>query len=357
MKTANHNRRRALKSLVLASSAVPGMLYAASNKVKLKMATSWAPNTPFLHDAADYFAKTLKSASNGAIDIKIYPAGSLVPALGVFDAVSAGQIDLYHSATYYWYGKNSAFSVFGGTPFGLTDLEMNAWMRFGDGLKLWRELAAKYNLYPLLGGNTGYQMGGWFKKPINSVEDLQGLKIRMPGLAGQILTKLGASTPLMAGGEIYLALERGVIDATDWVAPALDISTGFHKIAKYYYTGWQEPASGTGFVFNINVWNNLSSEHKALAVAVSNDTNIRMAAAFQAQNPIALKKLVQEGAEVKRMPKSILDVAKKAFLEVVNEESSKNPDFKKAWESYSGFLNEQKEYSSLTLGHYYTERA
>ena len=357
MQPQNPTRRNALKSLAagaLAASAAP--LYAASAKLKLKMATSWAPNTPFLHDAAVYFANTLKSASNGSIDIRIYPAGALVPALGVFDAVSAGQIDIFHSATYYWGGKNSAFNVFAGTPFGLTDSEMNAWMRFGGGHALWARVCEKYNLYPLLGGNTGYQMGGWFKKRIESLQDLQGLKIRMPGLAAQIYTKLGASTPLLPGGEIYLALERGVIDATDWIAPAIDINTGFYKVAKYYYTGWHEPASSAEFVFNKKVWDSLSKEQQMLITAVSNDTNTRMTAQFQAQNPAALQKLKEQGAEVVRFPKAVLDAAKKAFAEVVAEESAKNPDFKTAWESYSGFLAQQRAYSALTLGAYFGER-
>ncbi len=357
MENTTNKRRDFIKGAALAGAGavfVPTIL--SAKKTRLKMATSWAANTPILQEGADYFAQTLKTLSNGDIDIKIYPAGTLVPALGVFDAVSAGQIDIYHSATYYWSGKNSAFNVYAGVPFGMIDTEMNAWMRFGGGLELWRKLAARYNLYPLLGGNTGIQMGGWFRKPINSLKDIDGLKMRMPGLGAKVLTKLGASTPMLPGGEIFLALERGVIDATEWVSPALDISTGFQKIAKYYYTGWHEPASTAEIVFNKKIWDSLSKEQQMLIQVVSDDMNTRMTAMFQAQNATALNKLIEQGVEVKTLPQDVLEAFNKTFKEVIEEEIASNKDFKEAWESYNNFFKGQKEWSKVGIEQYLQNR-
>lgn len=350
-------RREFIQKAALATAAIPAVASASSGKkIRLKMATSWPASMPILQSTADYFAKRVGEMSGGAMEIKIYHAGSLVPPLGVFDAVSAGQIDLYHSATYYWSGKNSAFSVFAGTPFGMVDNEMLAWMRFGGGLELWRELGAKYNVYPLLGGNTGIQMGGWFKKPVEKLADLKGLKMRIPGLGAQILSKLGVNTVMMAGGEIYLALERNVIDASEWVAPALDLSVGFHKVAKYYYTAWHEPASTAEFVFNTKSWAGLPPEYQAIIEVASQDANVRMTAESQARNAPAMRDLLKQGVEVKTFPADVMAACKKALGEVVVEESAKNPDFKKAWESYSSFLEEQKDWTKLGLGRYLETR-
>lgn len=346
-------RRDFIKSAAIAGVALPLAAEASSGKkIRLKMATSWPANMPILQSTADYFAKRVKEMSGGNLDIKIYHANSLVPALGVFDAVSAGQIDLYHSATYYWSGKNSAFSIFAGTPFGMVDNELLAWMRFGGGLELWRELGAKYNVYPLLGGNTGIQMGGWFKKPVEKLEDLQGLKMRIPGLGAQILAKLGVNTVMMPGGEIYLALERNVLDASEWVAPSLDVSVGFYKVAKYYYTSWHEPASTAEFVFNAKTWAGLPAEYQAILEVAAQDANVRMSAEAQAKNAPAMRELLQKGVEVRTFPEEIIKACKKALDEVVAEESAKNPDFAKAWKSYASFLEEQKEWTKLGMARY-----
>ncbi len=337
-------RRDFLKGAALGSVALPSAL-AAKSGMTLKMATSWPARMPILQTTADYFADRVAQMTNGELKIKIYPANTLVPALGVFDAVSAGQIDLYHSGTYYWTGKNSAFSIFAGTPFGMVDNEIAAWMRFGGGLDLWRDVAAQYNLYPLLGGNTGMQMGGWFRKPVNSLKDLKGLKMRIPGLGAEILTKLGVNTVMMAGGEIYLALERNVIDASEWVSPALDLSVGFHKVAKYYYTSWHEPASTAEFVFNKKLWDSLPKDFKAVLEVASFDANARMSAEAQAKNAVALKELIKLGVEIKTFPKDVVEAAKVAMADVVKEHSAKNKDFVRVWKSYSSFLEEQKDWT------------
>jgi len=202
-----------------------------NKKTVINLATSWPAHFPIMGTGVEKFAQRVKDVSGGSLEIKIYPKNVLVPALAVFDACSSGQIDAFHSGPYYWKGKNSAFSLFSGIPFGFTAEEINSWMLFGDGLSLWREQYAKYNLYPLLGGNTNIQMGGWFKKPINSLEDIQGLKMRIPGLGGEVFSKMGVNPVLLPAGEIYTSLERGVIDTTEWVGPALDIKMGFYKVA------------------------------------------------------------------------------------------------------------------------------
>lgn len=346
-------RRKFVQTAALASLATPTILSAKTRKkTRLKMATSWPATMPILQTTAKYFADSVKAMTNGALDIKIYPAGTLVPPLGVFDAVSAGQIDLYHSATYYWSGKNPAFSIFAGTPFGLTDNEMAAWMRFGKGLDLWRDVAGKYNLYPLLGGNTGMQMGGWFRKPINSLKDLKGLKMRIPGMGADILSKLGVSTVMMAGGEIYLALERNVIDASEWVSPALDLNVGFYKVAKYYYTGWHEPASTAEFVFNAKKFASLPKEFQAILEVASQDANARMTAEAQAKNAVAMKKLLKEGVEVRTFPKDVVSAAKKAMTQVIKEHSAKSKDFARVWKNYSEFLEVQKDWTKIGLLRY-----
>lgn len=334
-------------------ATMPSSAFASENKkVRLKMVTSWPANYPILQTNVDFFARRVKEVSGGRIEIKVYPKDSLVPALGVFDATSGGQVDLYHSATYYWNGKNSAFSVIAGIPFGMTDTEWQAWIYFGGGLEIWREIAAKYNLYPLPGGNTGAQMGGWFKKEISSLKDLKGLKMRIPGIGSAVLSKLGVNTILIPGGEIFVSLEKNVIDATEWVGPALDINMGFSKIAKYYYTGWHEPASNTEIVFNLKKWDKLPDEYKAIIEVCANEMNSRMMYEFQSENAKALEKLAKENIEVRTLPEDVIEAAKVALKEIMSENSKKNSDFQKAYASYEEFMKKQKKWSEIGLVRY-----
>ena len=231
--------------------------YNKNKKTIIKLATSWPAHFPIMGIGVERFAQRVKDISGGSLEIKLYPKNVLVPALAVFDACSSGQIDAFHSGPYYWKGKNSAFSLYSGIPFGFTAEEINSWMLFGGGLDLWREQYAKYNLHPFMGGNTNIQMGGWFRKPIESIEDMKGLKMRIPGLGGEVFAKMGVNPILLPAGEIYTSLERGVIDATEWVGPALDIKMGFHKVAPYYYSGWHEPGSILELTFNKKSWEKL----------------------------------------------------------------------------------------------------
>ena len=318
-----------------------------NKKVRLKLATSWPAHFPIMGTGVERFVDRVKEASGGSLRIKLYPKNTLVPALAVFDAASAGQIDMFHSGPYYWKGKNLAFTLFSGTPFGFTAEEINAWMLFGGGYELWRELYGRYNLYPLMGGNTNVQMGGWFRKPIDSLADLKGLKMRMPGLGGEVFSKLGVNPILLPAGEIYSSLERSNIDATEWVGPALDIKMGFYKVAKYYYSGWHEPGSILELTFNKRKWEKLSSEHQTILEMASSEMNNNMAYEFAYENSMALSKMEELGVELRTFPEDVTIAAKKALKEVITEFSAKNTDFKKVYESASAYLDKSKAWSDI----------
>jgi len=323
-----------------------------NKKTVIKLATSWPAHFPIMGTGVEKFAQRVKDISGGSLEIKLYPKNTLVPALAVFDACSSGQIDAFHSGPYYWKGKNSAFSLYSGIPFGFTAEEVNSWMLFGGGMELWREQYAKYNLHPLLGGNTNIQMGGWFRKPINSLADMQGLKMRIPGLGGEVFAKMGVNPVLLPAGEIYTSLERGVIDATEWVGPALDIKMGFYKVAPYYYSGWHEPGSVLELTFNKYSWEKLGFEHKAMIEVASSEMNANMTYEFHAQNIVALQKLKSLNVKLSQFPKDVTDAGKKALSQVIDELSSKNSDFERVYSSISKHLQLSKEWSDASLGYF-----
>lgn len=323
-----------------------------NKKVKLKLATSWPAHFPIMGTGVEEFVQMVSRASGGSIDIKLYPKNTLIPALAVFDAASSGEIDIFHSGPYYWKGKNSAFSLFSGMPFGMSAEEINSWMHYGGGYEIWREMYGRYNLYPFLGGNTNIQMGGWFRKEINSLEDLKGLKMRVPGLGGEVFSTLGVNPILLPAGEIYTALERGVIDATEWVGPALDMKMGFYKVAPYYYSGWHEPGSILELTFNEHSFSKLSDEHKAIIEMASEQMNAKMSYEFHTKNSFALNELKKRGVEFRSFPDNIIKAAKTGLKEVIQIQSSKNRDFKRVYESASSFLNASKSYSEISLKNY-----
>ncbi len=321
-------------------------------KTVLKLATSWPAHFPIMGTGVENFVDRVKRASGGSIEIKLYPKNTLVPALAVFDAASSGEIDIFHSGPYYWKGKNSAFSLFSGMPFGMTAEEINAWMHYGGGYELWRKMYAQYNLYPLLGGNTNIQMGGWFRKDIRSLADLKGLKMRVPGLGGEVFSKLGVNPILLPAGEIYTALERGVIDATEWVGPALDMKMGFYKVAPYYYSGWHEPGSILELTFNLQSWEKLPDEHKVIIEMASEELNSKMAYEFHTQNTLALDSLRQAGVHFRSFPEDVIKSAKEGLKDVIDTEAKLNPDFQEVYESASNFLETSKLYTDISLKNY-----
>ena len=327
-----------------------------NKKSIIKLATSWPAHFPIMGVGVERFAQRVKDVSGGSLEIKLYPKNTLVPALAVFDACSSGQIDAFHSGPYYWKGKNSAFSLYSGIPFGFTAEEINSWMLFGGGLELWREQYAKYNLHPFMGGNTNIQMGGWFRKPIESLKDMQGLKMRIPGLGGEVFAKMGVNPILLPAGEIYTSLERGVIDATEWVGPALDIKMGFYKVAPYYYSGWHEPGSILELTFNKQSFNKLSFEHQSIIEVCSSEMNSNMTSEFHAENIKALAKLKELDINILQYPKDVTDAGKVALKEVILELSTKNSDFKKVYNSIEQHLNLSKEWSDISLRYFLNER-
>ena len=320
-------------------------------KTTLKLATSWPAHFPIMGTGVDRFAKKCNILSSGSLEIKVYPKNILVPALEVFDATSSAQIDAFHSGIYYWKGKNSAFSIFGGMPLGLVSEEMITWMKFGGGYELWKELYAKFNLYPLIGGTTGPQMGGWFKKEINSLEDIKGLKMRIPGLGGEVMKSLGANPVLLPAGEIYTSLERGTIDATEWVGPALDSLMGFYKVAPYYYTGWHEPGSLLEVTFNKARWEKLSNEHKEIIKTATDEMTHTMLEEFRYENAKILQTLKKE-ITIKSFPKEIIQKAKEALNTILEKESLKSDDFKRVLKSYEDFSKINREWSDISSKHF-----
>ncbi len=323
-----------------------------NKKTKLKLATSWPAHFPIMGTGVENFVERVHKASGGSIEIKLYPKNTLIPALAVFDAASSGEIDVFHSGPYYWKGKNSAFSLFSGMPFGMTAQEINSWMHFGGGYELWRSMYEKYNLYPFLGGNTNIQMGGWFRKEINELNDLEGLKMRVPGLGGEVFSTMGVNPILLPAGEIYTALERGVIDATEWVGPALDLKMGFYKVAPYYYSGWHEPGSILELTFNHQSWKKLSQEHQVIIEMASEEMNSKMLYNFQVQNAQALVELKKLNVKLRDFPSDVIKAAKDGLEDVIATQSASNNDFRKVYESASNFLKTSKSYTDLSLKNY-----
>ncbi len=329
---------------------------AKRERVKLKLATSWPAHFPIMGTGVERFAQMVHDLSGGSLEIKIYPKNILVPALAVFDATSRGQIDAFHSGPYYWKGKNAAFALFSGAPLKMTAGELNCWMNYGGGYDLWRELYAKYNLYPFIGGNTGVQMGGWFRKPIESLEDLKGLKMRIPGLGGEVMAKLGVNPILLPAGEIFTALERGTIDATEWVGPALDIKMGFYKVARYYYTGWHEPGSILELTFNKIRYDRLSEEHKAIIKYAAEAMSTEMYHEFMHENAVALKKLEEMDVQIRNFPPEIIEAAKEAMRQVAKEQSEKSADFKRVFESMERYYSLIKPWTQISETRFCTIR-
>lgn len=318
--------------------------------IEWKMVTSWPKGFPGLGTAPEYFAKEVGRMSGGRLNIHVLAAGELVPALGVFDAVSKGSAEVGHSGAYYWKGKVNASPFFSTVPFGMTAQEMNAWLYYGGGMELWRELYAPYNLYPLAGGNSGVQMAGWFNKEINAIEDMQGLKMRIPGLAGEVFSRVGGIAVNIPGGELYTALKTGVIDATEWVGPYNDLAVGFYEVAKYYYyPGWHEPGTTMELTVNKEAFEALPDDLKAIVETAAISTNQLMLSEYTARNNQALQELIHKhGVQVKQLPLSVLKTLKKESEGVLQEMVQGDPMAEKIFKSYRSFLEGVETYHKLS---------
>jgi TRAP-type mannitol/chloroaromatic compound transport system substrate-binding protein len=319
----------------------------AQGKRELKMVTTWPKNFPGLGTAAERLAKKITMGSNGSLSVKVYAAGELVPPFESFDAVSQGTADIYHGADYYWQGKSKAFNFFCTVPFGLTATEMNAWIYHGGGQELWDELSAGFNIKPFMAGNTGVQWGGWFNKEINSLEDFKGLKMRMPGLGGEVLRRVGATAVSLPGGEIFPALQAGTIDATEWVGPWNDLAFGFYKVAKYYYwPGFHEPGTTLSSGINKGVWDSLDSAQQSLITSCMAAENDYALAEFNAHNAAALDTLVNKHkVDVRRTPNELLNALGDASGKVLADVASSDALTQRVYDSFIAFRKKSIAYS------------
>lgn len=306
-----------------------------------KMVTSWPKNYPGLGTGAERLAERINAMSAGRLTVKVYAAGELVPALEVFDAVSRGTAEMGHGTPYYWKGKVPAAQFFSSVPFGLSTLEMNAWLSKGGGQALWDETYAPYGVKPLSAGNTTMQMGGWYNKEINSLDDIKGLKIRMPGLGGEVLTKLGAITVNLPGGEIFTALQTHVIDATDWVSPYNDLAFGLHKAAKYYYfPGWQEPQAVVESMVNQKAFDSLPADLQAIVVEAARAATLDMMDDYVFHNAKSLGQLKEQGVAIKRFPDEVLAAMKRESQAVLEDLAGQNDLNGRIWKSMKTFQDE-----------------
>ncbi len=339
----------------VASTASAPVIWAQGKTYQWKMVTTWPPEMPVLQTGAQRFAKRVEELSQGRMKIQVYAAGELVPALGTFDAVSQGTVEAGSGASYYWAGKVPAAQWFSAVPFGFNPQGINTWFYSGGALKLWEEVYAPFNLVPRPQGNTGVQMGGWFRKKIESVNDFKGLKMRIPGLGGKVIAKAGGTVVLLAGGEIYTSLERGVIDATEWVGPLHDLRMGFYQATKYYYyPGWHEPGTTLEVIFNKKAYDELPGDLKAILDAVAAETNHWSLCEFEAQNGEALETLItKHGVELLRFPDSVLNDFRKLSDEVLAEEAAKDPVCKKVHEAYLAFKAKLARWGEISEKAYY----
>ena len=310
--------------------------------IKWRMTSSFPKSLDTIYGGAETVAKRVSSATGGKFTIQVFASGEIVPGPQALDAVKDGTVECCHTAPYYYFGKDATFAFGTALPFGLNARQQNAWIYHGGGLALMREFYKDYNVINFPAGSTGAQMGGWFRKEIKTVADLKGLKFRIAGLAGRVLSKLGVVPQQIPGSDIYPALEKGTIDAAEWVGPYDDEKLGFNKVAKYYYyPGWWEGGPELDVMVNLKQWEALPPEYKSILEGACAEANIDMLAKYDALNPAALKRLVQNGVQLRPFSKDILSACYRAANEVYAEESAKNPKFKKVYEAWKVFRDDQ----------------
>lgn len=323
-----------------------------------KIVTTWPKNLPGLGSGPENFARYITEMSGGRLTARVYGAGEIVPAFEVFDAVSQGVADAGHGAAYYWKGKTPSSVFFTAIPFGMTAQEMNAWFHYGGGLELWREAYAPFNIVPFSGGSSGVQMAGWFNREINSVADLQGLKMRIPGLAGDVFTRAGGTSVRIPGGEVYTSLQTGVIDAAEWVGPYNDLALGLHEVARYYYyPGWHEPGAMLEFLVNKDSLQALPPDLQAIVKYAAKAANQDMLDEFTARNNTALQELVRNhDVRLRRLPDDVLRALYDASEEVMQELIESNPLAAKVHASFEAFYEDVRPYHHISEQAYINAR-
>jgi len=340
-------------SLITAAPAVQ-----AGTKIKWKMVTTWPKNFPGLGTGANNLARLITEMSGGRLRVKVYGAKELVPAFEVFDAVSRGTAQMGHGGAYYWKGKVPAAQFFSSVPFGMNAQEMNAWLYYGGGEKLWRDIYRRFKLIPAAAGNTGVQMGGWFNKEINSMADLKGLKMRIPGLGAEVLKRAGGTPVSLPGGEIYTSLQSGAIDATEWVGPYNDRAFGLHKAAKYYYyPGWHEPGSVLEALINQQAYEDLPKDLQHIVLNACKIVNTDMLAEYTARNNAALHELVSKHkVRLRPFPDDVLKKLAQLSEEVVQELAANNKDAQKVYQSFMAFREQVIAWHKVSEQAFYRAR-
>lgn len=312
---------------------------ASPKKIKWTATSFWNPKVRIMFDGIKTFCENVKEMTDGQFEIKLYGGGELIPPPGAFDAVSKGTVQMGTGSPYFWAGKSTAFNWFGSIPFGMNAQSINAWFYEGNGQELMNELYDRFDLVPRIIGNSGMQMGGWYSKKINSLEDFKGLKMRIGSIAGKVLSQVGVTTVFVPPAEIFPALERGVVDAAEFVGPVHDILLGLYKVAKYYYTpGWHEPGPVLDIFFNKKAYNDLPKHFQRILDIAAADINVRTLAAFDAQSGTALDTLVKEhNVNVQVYPADVLKKLKEISKDVIEEEAKKDPFALKIHEDYKAF--------------------
>lgn len=317
-----------------------------TKRVRWNLASSFPSSLDTIYGAADTLAERVSAMSGGNFEIRVNEAGELVPALSVLDAVQDASVQVGQTAGYYYTGKSSALAFDTCVPFGLTSRQQTAWLQEGGGLELLHEVYADFNIISFPCGNTGAQMGGWFREPVGSLGDLRGLKMRIPGLGGKVMEALGVTAQTIAGGEIYTSLERGAIDATDWVGPYDDERLGFFKVAKHYhYPGWWEPGPSLSFLVNRDAWAKLPPEYQAIFRAASQDAAITMQARYDAKNPPALKRLLANGVQLVPFTDDLMQGAAEASRDLQADEARASESYRKLDDSFRAFRKSAREWS------------
>jgi TRAP-type mannitol/chloroaromatic compound transport system substrate-binding protein len=313
--------------------------------VKWRLTSSFPKSLDTIYGGAEVLAKRVAAITGGKFQIQVFAAGEIAPGGQALDVVQNGTVECCHTCSYYYVGKDRTFAFGTAVPFGMNARQMNAWIYYGGGQKLLDEFYSAYNIVSFAGGNTGVQMGGWFRKEINTVADVKGIKMRIAGLGGAVFSALGMVTQQIPGSDIYPALEKGTIDAAEWVGPYDDEKLGFFKVAKnYYFPGWWEPGPVIHFFVNKDAWAKLPAEYKEAFQAAAYEANVTMMAEYDDKNPPALRRLVQAGVKLKSYSPEIVDACFKASQQLYSDESAKNPAFKKIYEPFLAYQKTQNQW-------------
>jgi TRAP-type mannitol/chloroaromatic compound transport system substrate-binding protein len=341
-------RRKFVNTLAASGVTLASAPVLAQTQVRWRLASSYPKSLDTVYGGAEMLADRVSKLTDGQFQIRVFAAGEIAPALQALDAVQNDSVECCHTNSYYYVGKNMAFGFETALPFGLNTRQQNAWMYYGGGMELVREFYRDYKVMNFPGGNTGAQMGGWFRQPIKSLAEVKGLKIRIPGVGGQVWARLGAVPQNIPGGDIYPSLERGVIDAAEWIGPYDDEKLGFYKIAKNYYTpGWWEPSSQFSFFVNTAEWTKLPKQFQQAFEVAAAEVNLNMMAEYDAKNPAALKRLVANGVTLQRYPVELMRAAQKAAFEFYDEEAAKNAAFRKIYVSWRKFREDAQTWSGV----------